>query len=720
MSRFSSFRVRLMLIIVLAVLPMAGLILYTGLEEQRYAAADALREAMQMTRFASDSQDRSIGEGHHLLSGLAQFPGLWDLNTDACRTLLVAMLKEYERYSNLGLVNRNGDVICSALPMKGLVNIANGPGFQRAMQTREFAIGTYQLGRITGKSMLSLNCPVFDAGGQLQGVLFAALDLGWFNQLAVQTNLPQGSTLKVLDSNGTVLVHYPNPKKWIGKSVAESPIFKAILAQQGRGTAEAAGSDGTPRLYAFTPLRGGHNSADAYVSVGIPTSVAYAKVKYIQNRNLTGLGIITLVVLGLAWAAGHMFILRHVKALVTATRRLAAGDFSVQSGLPYGKGELGQLAQSFDEMAAALKKRGAEVKRAEEALRESEEKYRSLVESTEDSIYLVDRNCTYLFMNKEYLKRFGIKRDKIIGRRYDEFHSKEETKEFKGRVNAVIETGKSRRYVYESERGGGHYLRTLSPVKDLEGNVVAVTVVSKDVTELIKTEEDLRQTNEELFREHNQRKILAKRLIDLLEKDRRQIAMELHDHIGQTLTSLKMDIEMIHGKLKPEQRELGARITAAQEKAIQAIKDIRNISRGLRPGMLDALGLVSSLRELFNEIQQQTDIEIRFFSRGIPERFAPEKELTIYRIVQEAMTNIIRHAKAKNVFVNLVKKDENLSLSVEDDGIGFDQDKVMTFSKKGGPLGLLIMRERAEQLDGEFTLESQIGKGTHVLVEIPL
>ncbi|MBW2204778.1 MAG: PAS domain-containing protein, partial [Deltaproteobacteria bacterium] len=346
--------------------------------------------------------------------------------------------------------------------------------------------------------------------------------------------------------------------------------------------------------------------------------------------------------------------------------------------------------------------------------------YRSLVESTEDSIYLVDMDCTYLFMNKKHLSRFGMKKDKVIGKRYDGFHSKEETKEFKDRVNTVVETNKSRRYVYQSERDGGYYLRTLSPVKDLEGNIIAVTVVSKDITEFKMNEEDLRQANEELSREQNQRKILSKKLIDLLENDRRQISRELHDHIGQILTSVKMDIEMIHGKLKPEYRELEPRITAAQEKTIQAIRDVKNISRGLRPGMLDALGLLPSLRELFNDIQRQTDIEVHFFSQKIPKRIPPEKELAIYRITQEALTNVIRHARAKNIFVNLIRKGEKLSLSAEDDGVGFDQDKVMTFSKKKGPLGILIMRERAEQLDGDFTLESQIGKGTHLLVEIPL
>jgi len=361
-----------------------------------------------------------------------------------------------------------------------------------------------------------------------------------------------------------------------------------------------------------------------------------------------------------------------------------------------------------------------ERKKAEEALRESEEKYRSLVESTEDSIYLVDRECAYLFMNKIHLSRFSVKANEVIGRRYDDYHSKDEIKEFKVRVNEVVKTGKSNRYVYQSERDGGYYLRTLSPVKDLEGNIAAVTVVSKDITELIQAEKDLKQANEKLLREHNQRKILSKRLIDLLEKDRRQIAMELHDHIGQILASLKMDIEMIHGKLGPEHRELGGRITAVQERTIQAIKDVKNISRGLRPGMLDALGLVPSLSGLFNEIQRQTDIEINFFSRNVPKRFGPEKELAIYRIAQEAMNNIVKYARAKKVFVNLVKKDEGISLSVEDDGIGFDQKKIMETMGEELPLGLLIMRERAEQLDGEFILESQTGKGTHLLVEIPL
>jgi len=356
-----------------------------------------------------------------------------------------------------------------------------------------------------------------------------------------------------------------------------------------------------------------------------------------------------------------------------------------------------------------------ERKRAEEELTESEERYRLLLESISDSVYVLDPEWRHVIANEAATRFVQMPKETLVGGKLTELFPGVEKTEFFEVFQRVMETRKPdvvvNEYTFEDERRGWYEVYVYPAPQ-------GILCISRDITERKQAEEELRRSNEELLKEHNQRMMLSKSLIDLLEKDRRQIAMELHDHIGQTLTSLKMNLEMIHGKLKPGHTELGAQITVAQERAIQAIKDVKNISHGLRPAMIDALGVVSSLRDLFNEIKQQTDIEIHFFSRGIPKRFEEEKELAIYRIAQEALTNIIRHAKAKNVFVNLVKKDEKLSLSAEDDGVGFDQDKVMTFSKKKGPLGILIMRERAEQLDGEFTIESQPGKGTHLLVEI--
>ena len=136
------------------------------------------------------------------------------------------------------------------------------------------------------------------------------------------------------------------------------------------------------------------------------------------------------------------------------------------------------------------------VREKTKSFRKSEEKYRSLVESTEDSIYLLDRNCTYLFMNKEHLSRLGLTAKKAIGRAYAEFHSEDDTRELVEKVEKVIETGKSLSYEYRSQRDDGYFIRTLSPVKDLDGRIVSITVVSKDITERKNAENKLQQSEE--------------------------------------------------------------------------------------------------------------------------------------------------------------------------------------------------------------------------------
>ncbi len=157
---------------------------------------------------------------------------------------------------------------------------------------------------------------------------------------------------------------------------------------------------------------------------------------------------------------------------------------------------------NMEELFAAIEHASAEhqlledKRRAEEELRRSEEEYRSLVESTEDSVYLVDRNCRYMFMNVKHQSRLGLsrERDKFLGRPYSDFHLAEGTKEFAEKVEEVFETGKSAQHEHRSRRDKGYFLRTLSPVKNAEGKTMAVTAVSKDITELKRTEEEVEKS----------------------------------------------------------------------------------------------------------------------------------------------------------------------------------------------------------------------------------
>jgi signal transduction histidine kinase len=134
----------------------------------------------------------------------------------------------------------------------------------------------------------------------------------------------------------------------------ESLVWKAILTQQGNGTTEAPGTDGIPRLFSFAPFGGGAQSANAYVSVGIPAAVAFAGANQILARNLLALGLVAGLALAAAWVGGNLFIVRQIQALVRATKRVAAGELGVRTGLPQGQGELSQLAGAFDQMAESL------------------------------------------------------------------------------------------------------------------------------------------------------------------------------------------------------------------------------------------------------------------------------------------------------------------------------------------------------------------------------
>ena len=371
----ASLRTRLILLVLLAILPSLGLAIYNALEQRRQGAAAARENALRMVRVAANHQDEMIEDARQLLVTLAQLNEVRSGQKEACETIFRKLLSLHQGYLNLGAIQSNGEVLASSIPIAERVNLSDRSYFREALRTGSFAVGEYQVGRISKKATLNLGYPVVDEKGNANAVVFAALDLAWLSRLATNSSLPEGSSLTVLDRNRMTLVRHPDPEhRYVGQQVPLPPPSKAwrpdmTSPQTGEGTIQYAGRDGVWRLYAFSSLGGRLDPAPITVAIGIPLSVAYASANRMLVRNLFCLAVVGGLALVAAWYGGNVFVLNRVRGLLRATQRLSQGDLKARTGVAQGSGELQQLAHAFDEMAATLEQRVFERERAEAQLK---------------------------------------------------------------------------------------------------------------------------------------------------------------------------------------------------------------------------------------------------------------------------------------------------------------------------------------------------------------
>lgn len=293
----SSLRVRLVLLVFLAVAPSLALIYYNADEQRRIEIDRARNESTQGTKLLTGRADQLVEGARQLLIAVAEVVSEHSDDPAYINRHLGKLLDKFPQYATIGVADQDGNSRFSALAAAGSLNFSDRLWFKRACQSRTFSLGEYTVGRISRKKSVHFSYPVFDRDGKIRFVNYLALDLDWFNWQLSDIQLPRGAILKVIDSKGIILARSPDPEKLVGKAMPEAEVVKTILSQH-QGIVEASGLDGIKRIYTFTPVSGTSNNI--FVSVGIPREVVFADVDRLLHRNLVLLALVASISLAAA------------------------------------------------------------------------------------------------------------------------------------------------------------------------------------------------------------------------------------------------------------------------------------------------------------------------------------------------------------------------------------------------------------------------------------
>lgn len=276
-----------------------------------------------------------------------------------------------------------------------------------------------------------------------------------------------------------------------------------------------------------------------------------------------------------------------------------------------------------------------------------------------------------------------------------------------------------------------------APIRDAQGKIVAAINTWQDISDRKRAEQTLQDLNHELelrvaertaalqtanqaLLESQQRlQRLSQRLVEVQDEERRAIARELHDRVGQTLAALNINLMIMQSQLPEEaKQQLGSRMDDSTHLVSEAIALVRNVMTDLRPAVLEDYGLEAAIQAYGNDYQSRYGIEVDFDHPGQPlPRLGSSLEITLLRIAQEALTNVARHAHTDRVKVSLALGGDVVQLTVQDAGVGMNAANSLSYPRSHG---LRIMRERAEAFGGSVTVESARGEGTTVQANIPI
>jgi len=385
---------------------------------------------------------------------------------------------------------------------------------------------------------------------------------------------------------------------------------------------------------------------------------------------------------------------------------------------------LRQLMRLFDQMAEALQQREMERQSADIVLKASEMRYRRLFETAQDGILILNADTGQIDDVNPFLTNLlGYTREQLLGNKLWEIGPFKDTKASKAEFRELQREAYVRYDDLPLETRGGQSINVefVSNVYQVNGGKVIQCNI-RDITKRKQAEGKLRESRRRL-------QVLSRRLVGVQEIERRHLACELHDEIGQALTAIEMNLQALLEL--PGTDALAPRLKESLQMVVRVQEQVDDVALNLRPSMLDDLGLVPALRwcvdrqaalaGLQAEVRADPSLEQRLDDPiSLEHRLDPILETECFRVAQEALNNVVKHAKAHTVTVELTRNDAQLHLWVRDDGVGFDVASMREQAVHGASLGVLSMEERAELAGGGVNYHATPGQGTEVHAWFPL
>ena len=379
-----------------------------------------------------------------------------------------------------------------------------------------------------------------------------------------------------------------------------------------------------------------------------------------------------------------------------------------------------KLQKAHDELENRVEERTAELsitneqleleieerKQAEKALSESESRYRTLFDISTGAIFLETLEGRILHSNTSACEMFGYTKEELIGLTVADLVPADVAKTLPDIIKKQISTGAIFMETINKRKDGHVFPVEVSTRLITLGEEQLIFAHVHDITKRKQAESEMRR--------------LSSRLLHAQENERRRIALELHDELGQDLTVLKLHIDFIKRKLPMARSLMQKAFEDILLEVKQTIEKVRRISRDLSPSVLVDLGLNAALRGMLKSFAKHSNIEI---SMDVPDTiniFSSEQQIAVYRIFQEIITNISKHAQATKVSIVGKKENSKVFFRVQDNGIGFDVEQINAIYAPEKGLGLAAMAERVKMLDGHFEISSQVNSGTRIAFEVPI